>query len=89
MTLTATDSATVANNVLHSLAFNHILNAFVTIGTQVNQINPFTVGFAPGTKSTQFTARRDKPGQAMQVDFGVTDRCGLWQTFVGGGPTMP
>jgi glucose/arabinose dehydrogenase len=87
--LTATDSSTVANNELHSVAFNNIVNAFVTIGSQVDQTGDFTVGFAPGTKTAQFTARRDKPGQRMQVDFGITDRCGLWQTFVGGGPNMP
>ena len=89
VTLTATNSATVTGNVLQSLAFNHILNASVTIGSQASQVNPFTVTFAPGTTTTQFTATRNTPGQAMQVDFGVTDRCGLWQTFVGGGPAMP
>jgi len=89
VTLTATNSASVTGNVLQSLAFNHILNASVTIGAQANQVNPFTVSFAPGTTTTQFTATRITSGQAMQVDFGVTDRCGLWQTFVGGGPTMP
>lgn len=89
VTLTATDSPTVSGNVLQSLAFNRILNAFVTIGSQANQINPFTVSFAPGTTSTQVTVRRNQPGQAMQVDFGATDRCGLWQSFVGGGPNMP
>jgi len=89
VTLTATDSATVADNVLQSLAFNHIVNAFVTIGTQMNQVNPFTQNFVPATKTAQFTAKRNTAGQAMQVDFGVTDRCGLWQTFVGGGPSMP
>ena len=78
-----------AGNVLQSLAFNRILNAFVTIGSQVDQINPFTVNFSPGVKTVQFTARRDKPNQVMHVDFGATDRCGLWQSYVGGGVNMP
>ena len=89
VTLTATDSSTVTNNELHSLAFNNIVNAFVTIGAQANQTNDFTVGFAPGTKTASFSVRRDKVGFPMQVDFGVTDRCGLWQTFVGGGGSSP
>lgn len=89
VTLTATDSATVTDNVLQSLAFNRILNAAVTSGSQANQVNPFTVSFAPGTTTAQFTARRTQSGLPMQVDFGVTDRCGLWQSFVGGGANMP
>jgi glucose/arabinose dehydrogenase len=89
VTLTATDSPTVTNNELQSIAFNHIVNGFVTIGTQVDQQSPFTVTLPAGSRSARFTAERNQGGQPLHVDFSVTDRCGPWQTFVGGGATMP
>jgi glucose/arabinose dehydrogenase len=87
--LTANDSTTVTNNVLQNIAFNHIVNGSVTIGTQDNRTSPFTVNLPTGSTSAQFTATRAQAGKALHVDFSVTDRCGPWQTFVGGGPAMP
>jgi glucose/arabinose dehydrogenase len=89
VTLTATNSATVASNVLQSIVFNHIVNGSVTIGAQSNQTSPFSVTLPPSTTSAQFTAARTQAGQVLHVDFSVTDLCGPWQTFVGGGTSMP
>jgi hypothetical protein len=38
-----------------------------------------------GTTQVVFTLHRIAPG-AVQLPFLVTDNCGDWQTFVGGGP---
>jgi hypothetical protein len=37
-------------------------------------------------KSATFVVRRVTAGQPTTVSFTVTDICGPWQTFVGGGP---
>jgi hypothetical protein len=88
VTVSATDSATVTGNALQSIAFNNLVNVTVTAGSQVNQQNPFTVSLPAGTRSTSVTLHRIQAGQSMRVDFGVTDRCGLWQTFVGAGVAL-
>jgi hypothetical protein len=36
--------------------------------------------------STTLTVRRVTAGQAATVELTVTDGCGSWPTFVGGGP---
>jgi len=89
VTLTATDTTSVTNNVLHNVAFNRIVNGSVTIGAQANQTSPFTVNLPPGSKSTRFTVQRNQGGQPVHVDFSATDRCGNWSTFVGGGANTP
>jgi hypothetical protein len=33
-----------------------------------------------------FFVRRIAPGQGTTVELVVTDQCGEWRTFVGGGP---
>jgi hypothetical protein len=41
----------------------------------------------PANSSTViFSVRRAAAGQATTVRFTVTDQCGSWPTFVGGGP---
>jgi hypothetical protein len=42
----------------------------------------------PGTPASyQFTVVRTTPGVASTVHLVVTDGCGAWPTFVGGGPS--
>jgi hypothetical protein len=53
----------------------------VTSGT-----NGFTFTLPANQKQTSFTLTRTRPG-AVTVPFVVTDSCGEWQTFAGGGPT--
>ena len=89
VTLTANDSSNIANNSIQSIAVTRIVNAFVTVGGQVDRQSPFTVTIPGGPRSTQMTVRRQAAGQAFQADFAVTDECGAWTTFVGAGPGLP
>jgi hypothetical protein len=47
---------------------------------------PASLTLPPGTTSYTFYVRRATAGQATTVSFTVTDSCGTWPTFVGGGP---
>jgi hypothetical protein len=71
------------------VSFTSISNAFVTMGSEVNRTTPFTVTPAAGTKTATFTVDRNVDGQPMTVRLIITDRCGPWPTFVGGGASMP
>lgn len=88
VTATATTNAIITTNSLQSISFTRIDNARVSIGTQMNQEAPFTFPLPGGSPSIGFTAVRKQPG-AMRVDVSVTDACGPWTTFVGGGANMP
>jgi hypothetical protein len=89
VTLSANDSATLSGNVLQSIAFSRIVNGSVTIGTQVNQRNPFTATLPGNSTIARFTVQRVTAGQTMHVDLRVTDRCGVWPTFFGAGTSAP
>ena len=45
-----------------------------------------TVNLPAGTDQVSFNVKRDGPG-AITVPLVVTDVCGEWRTFVGGGAT--
>jgi glucose/arabinose dehydrogenase len=89
VTVSATTNATTTTNALQSIEFTRIDNALVTIGAQVDQQSAFTFPFPGGSPSGQFTVRRKQAGLPMTVHLAITDACGPWQTFVGGGANMP
>ena len=84
-----TTNATTPVNSLQSIAFTRIDNAFVTIGNQVDRQTPFTFTLPGSSQGVGFTVRRQQAGLAMTVHLTATDVCGPWQTFVGGGASMP
>ena len=83
--LSVTVTATGQNNQLLSLQFTRTTNAVVDVAGQTGRSGAFTVNL-PGTSATSsFVVRRVGTGSAT-VAVTVTDRCGGWSTFVGGGP---
>ena len=54
-------------------------------GQTVTAGQPVTL--APNSTSATFSVSRVTSGQPTTVRFTVTDACGAWQTFVGGGAT--
>jgi len=69
-----------------SLQFGAATNALIDVpGGPTGQTGSFTVNLPAGTQQTQFTVRRATAGQATTVPLVVTDACGPWSTFVGGG----
>ncbi|MFN0071292.1 MAG: InlB B-repeat-containing protein [Chloroflexota bacterium] len=70
---------------LQSIRFLATDNTQVTMGTQTNMTGTFTVNFSAGTTATSFTYQRQLTDRAGTVRFEVTDGCGVWPSFVGGG----
>lgn len=89
VTVSSTTNATIPSNALQSIELARIDNALVSIGTLVDQQAPFMISFPGGSPTTQFTVRRKQAGVPMTVHVTITDACGPWTTFVGGGATMP
>jgi hypothetical protein len=88
VTVTANTNAGSATNTLVSLAFGTLDNAVVDIvGGQSNVTSNQTITLGSGVTSQQFFVRRTTAGVASTVPLVVTDLCGGWPTFVGGGPS--
>jgi subtilisin family serine protease len=87
-------SVTGTNNRLLSIGFSSgaavPVNALLDLPdgrTGVTGTPTWTAG--PGATQVTFYVRRQNPGAAVTVPFTVTDRCGAWRTFVGGGTGAP
>ncbi len=52
---------------------------------RVGRSGDFTVPVSPPTQQVSFFINRLPAGQAATVRLIVTDGCGTWQTFAGGG----
>ncbi|HEY7068438.1 MAG TPA: hypothetical protein VII06_43725 [Chloroflexota bacterium] len=86
-TLTARDAGCSANNQLQSLTFTRLTNATVDVATSpvTHVAAPTTLSLPAHPASIGLTVRRTTAGQAATVELTVTDGCGAWPTFVGGG----
>jgi hypothetical protein len=78
------------NNQLQALRFTRLTNASVDVltspATSVTAA-PQTVSLPGHPASVTLTTRRVTDSQPTVVEFTVTDGCGDWPTFVGGGPS--
>jgi fibronectin-binding autotransporter adhesin len=71
--------------LVQQVQFTRLANAVVENAAGTALANPLVVN--PPQASAQFFVRRVTAGQASTVELTVTDTCGTWPTFVGGGPT--
>jgi hypothetical protein len=86
-TITANTTPWTPTNSLTLLQFGAATNALIDVpGQPPSQTGSFTVTLPPGTTSATFTVRRATSGAATTVPVVVSDTCGAWPTFVGGGP---
>jgi hypothetical protein len=86
VTITANTGPGAVSNQLHSLRFTALSNATV-YAQLLAQTVPFTLNLPPGATQTTFLVGRVASGQSSTASLVVTDSCGDWPTFVGGGPT--
>jgi hypothetical protein len=89
--LQVTITATGQGNVLQSIQFGAntgpLANALIDLpDSRTGLSNGFTQAISPSATSFTFWVRRAVAGQATTVPVVVTDKCGTWPTFVGGGP---
>jgi hypothetical protein len=90
-TITARDAGCPSgNNQLQSLQFTRLDNATVDVATSpVTSVSaPITVSLPSHPASIGLTVYQVTSGQAVTVELTVTDGCGTWSTFVGGGPSV-
>jgi hypothetical protein len=89
-TITARDAGCAGgNNQLQSVRVTRLTNATVDVATSpVTSVStaPQTVPLPSLPASIALTVNRVTPGQAATVELVVIDGCGVWPTFVGGGP---
>jgi fibronectin-binding autotransporter adhesin len=69
--------------LVQQLQFTRLANAVIEDAN--HNALPNTVLVNPPQTSFQFFVRRAAAGQASTADLTVTDTCGTWPTFVGGG----
>jgi hypothetical protein len=86
VTVSATTNAGTPSNALQRLDFTAATNAHFDIGVEVDKAPPFYDVLPSGTQQTTLYVRRLTAGQAATLSLTVTDGCGAWPTFVGGGP---
>jgi hypothetical protein len=83
-TLTATITATGANNYLMALRFGAATNARIIAAGQTGTGN-FTSSIAGFPPAIGITVQRLQSGAPVHVPIVVVDGCGEWGTFVGAG----
>jgi hypothetical protein len=90
-TITARDAGCAGgNSQLQSIRITRLTNATVDVATSpVTSVStaPQTVPLPSLPASIALTVHRVTPGQAATVELTVIDGCGVWPTFVGGGPS--
>jgi hypothetical protein len=88
VTLAGRDAGCAANNQLLALRFTRLTNATVNVPGvgSISAASPNAVPLAGHPASIVLTVHRVQGGQATTVEIVVTDGCGDWPTFVGGGP---
>jgi hypothetical protein len=74
------------NNQLLGLQFTRLTNATVDVPGAGTVSAPQTVPLPGHPASLTLTVHQVTAGQAVLVELVVTDGCGDWPTFVGGGP---
>jgi len=87
-TITARDALCTPNNQLQNIRFSRLDNATVDVpgvGT-ITSVSGAPIPLVGGPPSMTLTLRRIRDGQASTVALVVTDGCGEWPTFFGGGP---
>lgn len=86
VTLRATSSAGVPNNVIRSVRFAQTTAALIDIPNgPTGSSGNITFTPTPPSSALIFRVRRAAPNTAMTAPFVVTDHCGEWRTFVGAG----
>jgi type 1 glutamine amidotransferase len=85
--IAANDNDILIGNRLQRVAFSRITNGSVTIGSLADRRSPFVAALSPAVRATRFTVDRIDALRPIHVDLVVTDGCGNWPTFVGGGPS--
>jgi hypothetical protein len=72
------------DNTVKTIEFGTPTNATLQMTGQTS-IGTSPISLPAGTRQLVFIVQQTNPSAAVQVPFTVTDACGSWPTFVGGG----
>jgi hypothetical protein len=89
VTVESSSTAGVPDNALRMIRVVTLNNASVEISGDTIRQNDVRVELDDGTEEVHFYVQRETQSQPYTATLGVTDGCGEWQTFVGGGPGAP
>jgi N-acetylneuraminic acid mutarotase len=85
-TISAQTLPATPSNGLQRITFSRVENAVVLLnGSPAG--NGASISLPGGTSQVTLLVRRQTPGAASMASFVVTDACGEWPSFVGGGPS--
>jgi uncharacterized repeat protein (TIGR01451 family) len=89
VTISVAGNPTASTNALQAVRIDAVTNAVIAVpnGPQASGA-PVSLPIPAGAQTAGFTLRRTAPG-AFRADLTVTDACGPWHTFVGGGVGVP
>ena len=79
-------SAGASNNELRTVRFGQVTNGSIEIAARGVMGSNSALSLPSGTREATFMVRRAANNAATTVPLTLTDDCGEWQTFVGGGP---
>jgi hypothetical protein len=86
VTVAAQTSPAILANAVRQIAFDAPVNAVIDGFGRTGEATAFAADLNERSPSVTFVVRRVTAGQPTTVSFTVTDICGPWPTFVGGGP---
>ena len=86
VTVTAGTPAGATGNTVRAVRLGTPTNARVELAGRGLVTDGQLVQLAAGVREATLLVRRATPGSATTVPLSLTDDCGEWQTFVGGGP---
>jgi hypothetical protein len=86
VTLAAQTSPSIPTNSLTNIRFTTMTNADVRLNNNAVTAGP-TFPLAAGAQEATLVLARQTPGLPSTVSFVVSDACGEWKSFVGGGPS--
>jgi hypothetical protein len=86
VTVAAQTSPAIPRNALRQIAFDAPVNAAIDGFGRTGETMAFAADLNDLPAAVTFVVHRVTAGQPTTVAFTVTDICGPWQTFVGGGP---
>jgi hypothetical protein len=84
VTVSATTNPGQPTNTVRSIQFGRSTRAEVEVSGRPASAEAFNLDLPAGATQASFTVHRTAAGP-VQTPFTVTDGCGEWRTFVGGG----
>jgi hypothetical protein len=86
VTVAAQTATAIPLNAVRQIAFDAPVNAVIDGFGRTGEAAAFAADLNDLPTAVTFVVRRVTAGQPTTVSFTVTDICGPWPTFVGGGP---